>query len=263
MRASLLSLALLVLACSESSPEPAASGPVVVGDAAVWEASAPVAPSLYASFVSESAPGEAPGMIALENQTPMVMSLWVDQAVFFGVAPTTSTGWDLAASADLLEDITLGRHENDGSCVQFRLKTISGVTSMELGKYYSARIDFDDYNGFSAEVSEAPPAGAYVALRAIVHDPAVGGFAASKVDIEIAGERHAAHFESHDDTPTSWVYAGASGAVLTAVEFTDRGGGVHRASEVAELTQAGAYSVVIDEQPAPGAALSIGLIPSP
>jgi hypothetical protein len=263
-----IALAAMVVACGGEEPS-GAPEPFIVGDSgtggssgsagAVGNDAAAGQPSLHASFVVESAPGKGAAMISLVNQTQFVMSMWVEQAVFFGVLPGSGTGPDLAISSNLIDDTTFGRHTSQGTCVQFRLKTLQGVAAMQPGKYYSATITFDDYDGFMADVSEVPGNGPYMALRAEISDPATGSFKPSELAVDLSGQRHRAYFQTYDKTPTSYVYAGAERVVIRSLSLTDRSGRRHVSERGLELEGDVAYTIKIEAQPVASAAASVAL----
>jgi hypothetical protein len=265
-----MALATVIMACGgeepEGSPKQSLAGAAGIGGGAGGgdggaggDDAATQPPSVHASFVVETAPGEGASMISLVNETPFIMSMWVEQAVFFGVLPGSGTGPDLATSAKLIEDTTFGRHTSQGTCVQFRLKTLQGVSAMQPGNYYEATITYDDYDGFAADVSEIAGNGPYMALRTQIVDPAAGSFKPSQLEIELPGERHSAFFQTYEKTPTSYVYAGAERIVIQSITFTDRSGQKYLSQAGLELEGAVAYTINVQTQPVATASISVPL----
>lgn len=216
---------------------------------------------LYASFIEETDAGEAPALLAFQNDTKFIMSLWLGQAEFIAIPSGLSVGPELAASAAVETDTTTGQHKN-GACVKFPIHKFDGPSVLEPGQSYSMHIALDPELGFVGALTEASPQ-PFVSVRAKVFDPTSDSFHPSKLHLDLLGENPEGRggspsFTTYDENRTNYVNAGTS-AFAAQLRFSAGNGKRYAAADSVEIPIAPGYTVEVGVEPRAGAVAVVTL----
>jgi hypothetical protein len=246
--------ALLLVACSA---EPTAPPDSVRGvDVPAVDPAPPAAATKYVSFVPETAPGEAPALVRFHNTTSARMTLWFDQITFFAVPSGATIGPDVASSADVKTDATVGVHQEDSAlCVMFRLNEYEGPSALAPGASYTMDLFFiDRVTGYRAVLKEVASE-RIVALRAEVHDSKATDARPSVLRVELAGPNEALQLETYDATRGFYTFAKSESRTAHRISFVDGSGTRFEARETVVLDAAPGYTAIVGDAPAAGAAV--------
>lgn len=213
----------------------------------------PVPAQFVASFVAETEPGAGPAFVTFHNKTPNIQSLWVAGAEFIEVPAGEKRGPEFTASANVEQDTTTGKHEND-RCVAVPLKSYSGPNSLAPGKHYAMGIT-PDGPGYIGDLSEVT-GDAFLAVRVRVQDRAATPFDAARVEFDFGAPGGPTQWSLYDAEPTRYVMAGTDSVTLK-VHFVGAAGGNYAGNTPVTLAGAPGYTVVIAEEEVPGATQSI------
>lgn len=272
-RVAFFSLAIGLLGCSSDSAgtsstggaggTEAGSGGSVAGDASTdADAGPPPIDVFYASFVPETAVGEGPASLHFHNDTEFTLSFWLGQAAFVAIPAGSKVGPELSASAAVEVDTTTGKHI-ENACVKFPLNKYVGPAQLEPGSHYSMAVSFDSGSGWTGTLTETSGL-PFVALRAKVFDPSAYGMRFSTVGLKLEGERGGRRLSwaTYDQYPTYYAFAGP-GWFRGTLRFVAGDGRKYASSESIELGEAPGYTIVIDDEAIPDAALVIALAALP
>jgi len=263
--AAVLTCLLFVGACGSESPEPAGGPHVVsagsgggVGDAGGAGGSSVASKTMQASFVAETEAGAGPAMLTFVNDTNVLMSLWLGQAIFIAIPQGQTVGPALTVSAAVEDDTTAGEHV-EGQCVQFRLKKYVGPAGLTPGKHYSMSVTYDAVNGFVGTITEIAPQ-PFVAVRAEIHVPITSTFDPPPVlTLNLSGQRGPTEFSVYNANPTNYVLAGLE-QFSTKLTFVDRFGTRFKSANRIKLGGAPGYTVVVADQAVEGAEAVVPLL---
>jgi hypothetical protein len=216
---------------------------------------------LYASFIEETDAGEAPALVAFQNDTKFIMSLWLGQAEFIAIPSGLSVGPELAASAAVETDTTTGQHKN-GACVKFPINKFDGPSVLDPGQSYSMHIALDPVLGFVGSLTEEQPR-PFVGVRAKVLDPTSDAFHPSRLHLALLGNHPdgrggSPSFTTYDENRTNYVNAGTT-AFTAMLTFSAGSGKRYAAAGAVEIPVAPGYTVEVDVEPRAGAAAVVAL----
>lgn len=246
---------LLAAACSGASSATPDDGGEGGGDAggATTSTSAggagagPATQTWKAGFLAETEPGQGPAALSFFNDSTAIMSGVVRETTFWQIAPGTTEPWQLAISADVQADATLGYHESfspQAPC-SFLQVTVSGVSELQPGQGYLYRV-FDDGNTYGGEITEdaAPPP--FVGLRAYVGSPLPAG---SKLSLTVDGSSEPVVFDLLQSETTVYSRVDLEAASITDLILSSPNGDQHVGQADVVLEGAPGFTIYLGFSP--------------
>ncbi len=211
-------------------------------------------PTKYVSFVPQTKPGDAPALVSFHNLTALRMTLWLNEIIFFAIAPGATVGPEPGPSADVKADTSVGEHQEDsGLCVNFRLSEYEGPAALAPATSYAFDLTFlSRAKGYRAVVSEVQSAEPFVAVRAEVHDPKATSRQPSTLTMQIGDDGAPLAFETYDANRSTYRFARTTAHSAQRLAFVDGSGARFESAQVVALDGASGYTAVVDDKPVPG-----------
>lgn len=219
-------------------------------------------PMLFASFVAETEPGEAPAQVRFANDSSLSLSLWVEQAFFYATEPFTTTEPQLASCAAVRDHAQLGLHQGD-FCFTLRFQEVTGPDVLTPGHSYVFAATADLVEGYYGYVSDEGPAD-FVGLRARMFDPAGVGISPARLRVQLPTEDAELAFQSYETRPTAYQAVDTAAKEIGALTFTSTSGQAYASGADEPLTLVGApgFTVWIDLAPSEDAIAVVPLVPA-
>ena len=208
------------------------------------------------SFVAETLAGEAPAVVSFQNDSSGIISGVIGPTQFWQVGPSESVPTQLAVSADIPIDASIGFHESKDPVAPcaFLPVIIGGVLKLEDGQGYLYRV-FDNADTFGGEVLDHDPPPPFVALRALLSRPLPFG---SHIELSIGDSDIVIELLQDQQTLYGPPIEGDS-LTIDAVTLHEAGGASHTSNTPVTLSGAFGFTIHIDREPAMDAIHSVDL----
>ncbi|MEJ7728561.1 MAG: hypothetical protein WKG00_05050 [Polyangiaceae bacterium] len=200
-------------------------------------------------------------MVTFHNDTASPHTLWIADSTFYNISASAVDGPQIATTADLTLEMTVGLHLTDKTCLKKKFVGFEGPVALQPQHSYVVRA-FIAEDGYHADTQEGAPASPFTAIRALVDDPfplqEPGAFSTVVLmPADASSATAAVSFEAwSSDYATSYTQLPGDFQVA-AIQFLDRGGG--KRVGLVDQALSGAYTLVLAGEPAEGAAFSVEL----